>query len=363
MIRRVAGAAVVAALALAACGGDDAGDAGTTTPTTAAAATTTPPATAATTTAPTETTAPAAATTAPSTTVDDGACREIVHELGTACVPAHPQRIVVLDTLLALPTLVDAGAPIVGSLSVYDVGDPFPAFVDPTATDGIEIVGSLQTPNIEKIAALDPDLIIGASIVIEPIQQQLEALAPVVATQYAFYVPTWRDDARLVGDAAGVLPQVEASLAELDTRIAEVRAAVEAAGSPTLTRVDVFTGQPLYYEFACTAFGEVLLSVGIHQPEAQVADCTPDDYQSVLKYPSLEQLDVLDADVIVAYQQQAGTSDVGADPVAVLSASPLWATLRAVQAGDVHVVGDAWGLGASVPAFLAMLDDVQAFVG
>lgn len=356
---------------LAACGSDGADDSAVASADVAVTVTSSAPADTPTdvSTAPPDTTAPEA-TMAPATaappdtsagpeTTASGACREVAHELGTSCVPSDPQRIVVLDTLMVLPTLLDAGASVVGSLSVYDVGDPFPSFVDTAGAD-IAIVGSLQTPNLELIAATQPDLIIGASIVMEPIRAELEALAPIVATKYAYYVPTWRDEALLVGEAAGVRDEVAASIVELDTRVAATRARLTAGrDGPELSRVDVFNGQPLYYEYACTAFGEVLTSAGIRQPAAQIADCAPDDYQSVLKYPSLEQLEVLDGDVIVTYQQQAGEGDVGASPLATLEASPLWATLAAVQAGQVHVVGDAWGLGASVPAFRSMLDDVD----
>lgn len=289
----------------------------------------------------------------------DADCREIVHELGTACVPLEPQRIVVLDTLMVLPTLLEAGAPVVGSLSVYEVGEPFPSFVE--GADDIALVGSLQAPNLEAIAAAEPDLIIGADILVAPLQRDLELIAPTVATKYTYYVPTWREDALLAADAAGVRDAVATSLAALDARIAATNERLTADGEgPTLSRVDVFNDTPLYYQFACTAFGSVLLDAGVRQPAAQVADCTPNDYASVLVYPSFEQLDVLDGDVIVTYQQQAAGDDVGASPLDVLASNQLWAQLPAVQAGNVHVVGDAWGLGASAPAFQLMLDDVDS---
>lgn len=300
-----------------------------------------------------------AAATGTTTPAPGGECREIVHELGTACVPAEPQRIVVLDSLMVLPTLLEAGAPVVGALSVYEVGEPFPTFV--TVPEGFAIVGSLQNPNLEAIAAAEPDLILGADITIAPIQADLELIAPTVATKYTYYVPTWREDALLAADAAGVRAEVQTSIDALDARIAETNARLTADGDgPTLSRVDVFNGMPLYYQFACTAFGSVLLDAGVRQPAAQVAECTPNDYASVLMYPSLEELDVLDGDVIVTYQQQAAGDDVGASPLDVLASNQLWATLSAVQAGNVHVVGDAWGLGASAPAFQLMLDDVDA---
>src|SRR5262245_5594024 len=90
----------------------------------------------------------------------DGGCREIEHEGGTTCVPADPQRIVALDSLTVLPTLIELDAPVVGALSVYSAGDPFPDYLDPVDVEGIEVVGDLQTPNVEAILAAEPDLII-----------------------------------------------------------------------------------------------------------------------------------------------------------------------------------------------------------
>ncbi|HRE02458.1 MAG TPA: ABC transporter substrate-binding protein, partial [Ilumatobacteraceae bacterium] len=209
-------------------------------------------------------------------------------------------------------------------------GDPFPDFIDPALTTGIEVVGSIQTPNLEKIAALNPDLIIGTQLVVAPLQDELDTIAPTVATHYAFYVSNWRDDVLLAADAGGVLDQVRAKLSEFDARVETLHAELTADGDgPTLSRVDVFSGSLVYYRYACSAFGEVLLSVGIRQPEAQAGDCTDNDYTSVLQYPSLEQVDVFDADVIVAYQHQAGSTDVGANPLDVISTSPLWGNLAA----------------------------------
>lgn len=295
---------------------------------------------------------------------EDAECREVEHVAGTACVPADPQRIVALDSLTVLPTLLELDAPVAGALSVYSVGSPFPSYLDADAVAGIEVVGDLQTPNVEAIAALRPDLIIGTEPVVTPILAELEAIAPTVVTRYTFYESGWRDDVRVVADAVDRLDEVEERFGALDERIAEVRAGLEAqGGSHSLTRLDVFQGMPIYYRLACTWFGEVLLAAGVTQPEAQgPEDCTDGDYQSVLVYPSLEELEVLDADVIVAYQQQAGADDVGADPLTALEATPLWSGLAAVQAGRVHVLGDAWGIGGSITSALQILDDLETTV-
>jgi len=293
-----------------------------------------------------------------------GDCVEIEHALGTACVPADPQRIVSLDPLTALPTLLEVGAPVVASLSVYADADPFPTYLDPALVEGIEVIGSMQSVNLEAIAAADPDLIIGAVPIVEPLLSDLEAIAPTVATRYTFYESGWRDDVRTVAAAVGRSDAIEERFAELDARIAEVTDFLAAqGGTHTLTRVDVFAGQPLYYRYACTWFGDVLNAVGVTAPEQQSPDdCTDGDYESILVYLTLEQLDALDADAIVAYQQQASSGEVGASPLETLEGSPLWAGLTAVQNDRVFVLGDAWGLGGSVTSALAVLDDLEHVV-
>src|SRR5262245_49501622 len=68
-------------------------------------------------------------------------CRKITHQLGTACVPANPQRIVALDSLTVLPTLLDLNAPVVGATAQYATGNRFPTYIDTAKTSKIEIVG------------------------------------------------------------------------------------------------------------------------------------------------------------------------------------------------------------------------------
>jgi len=182
--------------------------------------------------------------------------------------------------------------------------------------------------------------------------------------RYTFYESGWRDDVRLVAETVGASEAIEERFAELDARTDEVRAVLEAqGGTHSLSRVDVFGGQPLYYRFGCTWFGEVLMAAGVTQPDAQSPEeCTNGGAESVIVYLTLEQLDVLDADAIVAYQQQAASDEVGASPLTVLEGSPLWGQLSAVQNDRVFVLGDAWGLGGSITSALQVLDDLEQIV-
>lgn len=319
--------------------------------------------------------APEAVTTAESSTTslvgadttaepEEPACREIEHAAGVSCVPVDPQRIVALDPLTVLPTLLALDAPVVATVSTYEFGEPFVDYLDPASYEGLDLVGSFSLePNFELIAAAEPDLIIASASRVGEHYDTLSQIAPVVATGYAYYEPDWRKEILLTADAVGRVEAAEAQLAELDAHIARTRELLASAGvQRTLSRVDVWRGQPLYYQFACVWFGGLLEEVGVAQPEAQVGECTPGDAASTVVYLSLENMDVLEADAIVAYQQQASAEDQGADPTVALLESPLWATLGPVQADRVFVLGDAWGLGGSVQAAHRVLDDLVEIV-
>lgn len=92
----------------------------------------------------------------------DGAGPRLVeHVMGTTEVPADPERVVVLDTP-HLDTALSLGVTPVGSVQ-SDVAEGLPAYLG-GRTEGIEIVGTIEEPDLEAISALDPDLILSSSV-------------------------------------------------------------------------------------------------------------------------------------------------------------------------------------------------------
>ncbi|MGE0541187.1 MAG: iron-siderophore ABC transporter substrate-binding protein [Dehalococcoidia bacterium] len=302
-----------------------------------------------------------AAAVASGTPAAEAPCRTVQHELGSACIPAEPRRIVTLDPLTALPTLVDLGAPVVASASVYPTGTLFQSYLDPAVVQRLAVVGSSTQPDIEKIVLAKPDLIVGWDRTIQPIQSKLEAIAPVVATKYSFYNHGWRDDVLFIADLVGKRDQAARQLAELDRRSEALRPRLAIDGRPLqLSRVDSYQGQALYYDFDCTWFGEVLTRAGVQQPPAQQSDCTNGDPRTTIVYVSNEQFSVLDGDAIVTDMQPQSAADAAANPLTVLGQNPLWSGLKAVRNSRTFAFGDAWGLGASIRAANVMLDDLEA---
>ncbi|WP_370949586.1 ABC transporter substrate-binding protein [Amycolatopsis sp. cg5] len=284
-------------------------------------------------------------------------CRDVQHELGSACVPASPQRVVVLDPSTTLPTLLDLGVPVAGAMGTF-ANKAYPSYLD-AAKAGTQ-VGVSGAVDVEKIAALKPDLIIGWKTEIEPLQDKLKPLAPTVALPYAIYDGNWRPVVQKIGDVVGARAKIDEQLAALDRKQAEVKAAVAPTGEgPTVTRVDGYRGQTVTYQWDCSWFGDVLKGAGLRQPPAQKAACTNSDVRSVVAMIPAEGFAKLDADSILVYQQSVEATAV--DPIAALAANPLWAGLGAVKAGKVRTVGDAWGVGAGIKAANLILDDIKQF--
>lgn len=103
--------------------------------------------------------------------------RTIETVMGQVKVPAHPKKIVVL-TNEGTEALLSMGIKPVGAVKSW-TGDPwYPHIKD--QMQGVENVGDEGQPNVEAIAALEPDLILGTKMRQEKIYEQLSAIAPTV---------------------------------------------------------------------------------------------------------------------------------------------------------------------------------------
>lgn len=285
-------------------------------------------------------------------------CRDVTHQAGTDCIPLNPQRIAVLDPLTALPTLLSLGAPVVGSAQVYPGDDGYPAYIDPADVAGIASYGGMRDLSLEAVLASDPDLIIGDIGNMGDQIDALRAIAPLLVTRYTYYQADWLTEIRAIAEAVNRSAEAEAQIAALEARAAALRARFAAEErTPLLSRVDIHQGAPLYYRFNCTWFGALLHSAGVDQPESQRGACTDGDTSTVFQMVSIEEIATyLDGDAIALYQQR------GTDPLALTAGWPTWAMLDVARRGAVHVVGDAWGVGASIPAGLMILEDLDTMI-
>lgn len=248
-------------------------------------------------------------------------------------IPARPERVVA--TGYAVPTLIEADAPLVG-VSSWKRGEPMMSSEEKATYDKLpKVAGELASEtNYEAIAEADPDLIIlGVPIPVlgDVDMERLKSIAPVVAV--GPMVPSeWREVSRQHADAAGVLTNYESTQDEYEAKAAELKKKY----------ADALDG----LEFGHVgSYGDT--SKGTFQREfngswgTNVAQDVGADYvgkpknpgsgsRSVSEYPSLEELpDSLGTSDVITYSVNADGSVP--DAVQAVLDSKLWKNLPAVK--------------------------------
>ncbi|HWH28975.1 MAG TPA: iron-siderophore ABC transporter substrate-binding protein, partial [Mycobacteriales bacterium] len=214
-------------------------------------------------------------------------------------------------------------------------------------TDGVAFTGAYGEPNLEAVAALEPDLIVGYEFDAE-FYDDLSRIAPTVLVQI-FDRPL--TDA--LEEFAALVGREERSAelhAAYDRRVAALREALDGR-TETLSVTLVSAGDPGTFYRADTgqALGTVMTDLGLPQPAAQAADSGDDAV-------SLEQLGTRDADVVLVVDYGGENPDPGTE---TLLASPTYQRLAAVRAGQAHVIDGTRAVGAAwarMDAFLDLLE-------
>lgn len=278
--------------------------------------------------------------------------RTIEHFRGSTEIPSQPKRIVTLDNSFTDATLL-LESPLVGYVDYRDPGLPgyLGSTRDEFAADAIS-VGTVGSASLEKIAALEPDLIISAEVRDGKNYEQLSAIAPTVFTQTTG--PTWKDNIRLVGEALGKEDLAAQKIADYEARAASVGSAINKAANNPVISVVRFAGEPTARLYRTTSFSGIILEdSGLARPANQGAD--PADPGNIMMKISPELINEADADVIfvTTWQDPEGKSAEAAKP---FLANPLWQTLRG---RTVDVDDSRWMSPVSIQGAHMILDDLS----
>lgn len=244
-------------------------------------------------------------------------------------VPTSPVRPVVLEGRRDLETALALGwIPIaVGENGLDSEGQVAP-FLDFDMT-GRDVV-SPSEPNLEAIAALDPDVIIGRQNNLDDFADELSQIAPLVPIDTDL---PWRESLEQVGALLHQETAVAAAVGEYDALLGAVAERhAEAIGSATIAIVAYFAGDSQFVTSTTEGFflqAQTLGELGGQYLPYLVDNA--DEWGDV--YISLEntgELAAADAILLIA----------GDDDLAAIESEPLWQSLPAVQQGHV-VVTDA----------------------
>lgn len=269
--------------------------------------------------------------------------RTVSHAYGETEIPAAPERVATIswvnaDVSLALG-VVPVGMP-TNSFGANAAGstDWFDAELEKVGGEMPEMYSETDGINAEAIAALDPDLIIGAySGMTAEEYETLSKIAPTIAMPEgdAPFGTPWQDSTKLIGEALGRSEQADELIADVEGQIEQVAADhPEIEGkSFVFGNVDPSAAEQIYAYTGVDNRPRFLEQLGMVQSPAvaEASTGSPDEF-SVTWSP--ERADQLVSDILVTW---AASDDVRE----AIESDPLLGRIPAVEAGRMVVQTDA----------------------
>lgn len=266
-------------------------------------------------------------------------------------VPSAPKRVVVLsemdlDSSLALgvePVGLTAGRGQKGA----------PEYLADKAKD-IEVVGAVTGPDLEKVVAAKPDVILAGQIADQQVLKQLRGVAPTVVT--VGKDKSWQKALTLTGEVLNKQTEAKQFLADYDKRVAEVKKSLGDKAGATVS-VARYSAKGTAVMQQGVFISDVLKDLGFKRPALQnqkgAGHSTP---------ISDEDIQQIDGDWLFIGTLASKGKD--ADLFGELQKKPAYRQLGAVKGGKVTVIdGSKWtSLGGSLAA-LSVLDDIEKAMG
>ena len=247
----------------------------------------------------------------------------LVDDRGAAIPATAPQRVVSLYGSYA-EAWAQAGGTLVGATE------------DAVSERGMDlgtaqIIGTTKAPNLERILALDPDLVI-LSLDIAAQVSAAEVLEAAGVPCAAFRVDTWQDYARMMDvftALTGRRDLYEAIVPPMEAAIGETVASAQAQNAPTVLLLRAYsTGVKAKAEDNLA--GAMLEDLGC----VNIAARQP----SLLEELTLEAIVVEDPDCIFISVMGGDEEAALAVVEETLGQNPAWQGLTAVQEGRVYVL-------------------------
>lgn len=251
---------------------------------------------------------------------------DVETSFGTVSIPDSVTSVVVIDGRRDLDIALAFDLPIVGMPVETEAPPEIPGpLTEPTRAllaDGVPELYPRNVVDIESIARVDPDLIMGRDEVVEEIYDQLSAIAPVLPVGSTGSGTTWQQDVETVGDALGLQGKASEIIAAYDARVEEVTVSNAAAIADTVV-LPISTSD----EGGISVGRERVPSIALVDVGARFGsawnDATPE-----VEYGPENITAASDAQALIA----AITSE---EDLRAMNANQLWTNLPAVQSGRV----------------------------
>ncbi|KYQ87202.1 MULTISPECIES: ABC transporter substrate-binding protein [Thermoactinomyces] len=285
------------------------------------------------------------------TTENNSPTRSIEHAMGTTQVPEHPKRIVVL-TNEGLEALLSIGIKPVGAVQGFTPdGGLWYDHLEPEMSS-VKSVGTELQPNLETIAGLKPDLIIGNKVRQEKVYNQLSAIAPTVFAEDL--TGDWKENFKLYAKTVGQEKKAEEVLDEYHKKVEAVRKNAGDLINKEVSVVRFVAGNTRLYQLDSFS-GVILKDIGFKRPEIQ----NKNDFAAVI---TKEQIPQADGDILFYFTYNYGDTQGDAQEKEFTS-DPLWKNLKAVKNNMVFKVDDViWNTAGGAKAAFLMLDQLNQHI-
>ena len=264
--------------------------------------------------------------------------------MGTASVPENPKRVVIL-TNEGTEALLTLGVKPVGAVTGF-AGEWYEHTKDELVD--AKPVGKETSVNVEAVAALKPDLIIGNKMRHEKIYDQLKSIAPTV------YSDTlrgeWKDNFRFYAKVVGKEAEGDKAIKDYEDKVTSIKEIYKDKLDTEVSIVRFMAGKTRIY-LGDTFSGTIFKEIGFKRPETQQGT-------EFVNEIGKERLKEADGDVIFYFTYELGDGKGLAREEEWIQ-DPLFKSLEAVKNNKAFKVDDTiWNTAGGIKAANLMLEDL-----
>ncbi len=284
-------------------------------------------------------------------------CTVVEHVAGKACVPNQIQRLVTLDGVSFEYAI---------ALGEKPIATAFGGYMDYLAEQmvGVETVGQVGEPSLERVVALKPDLILGLDHN-QDIYSQAAQIAPTVLFSFE-HSGQWKQVFQRMAAELERSEAAQRTLDDYDARLADFKTQMgDRLNDLEVSVVRIYPDTINLY-LRDSFVGTVLQDAGLARPTAQDIGAAEAEQQfgnPIQTSISRELFEQADGDVIFLWTGQNSAEENARlqQEIDALQRDPLWQRLKAVQAERVYQVPSYW-IGWGPLAANAVLDDLFTYL-
>ncbi|KAA8784372.1 ABC transporter substrate-binding protein [Paenibacillus amylolyticus] len=267
------------------------------------------------------------------TTAEEKGTQTVNHLKGTSVVPQKIERMVVLSAAYIDHMLSIGEKPAGVNVEVRYGGDYLPYLAD--QLQGVPTVGSADSPNLEAIVQIDPDVIVIESRTAENSYDQLEKIAPTIVLgddwmDYKDDTTYWTQDLLTIAGMYNKVDLAKEKIAEVEQQADQLKGKIEQLDTKKLAYLRVREKNLQIY----AAKGHPTNTLLYHDLGFEPSAVTPADQREDL---SMEKIADIDANYVVL------EADPNAqDYLSKMKESALWKNVPAVGADQVYQTDSFW---------------------